>query len=177
MRKKRGKERLIRLRPLFLLALCFLLPCGGCSGQRGESPAKKYTADELDNLALLKVYLPDSSEPEKIIRDEEILYQYNHCFPSDSASYSEERQAEWEKTADSAAEKYHIVSYKYPVSRLHKGELEKNMTITIYEDTDVIKIEVSEESMKGVPVPVEYLVFYSEGSDEETEFYHSLLDE
>ena len=69
MRKKRGKERLIRLRPLFLLALCFLLPCGGCSGQRGESPAKKYTADELDNLALLKVYLPDSSEPDKIIRD------------------------------------------------------------------------------------------------------------
>lgn len=182
MSKKKNKKNPVNIKPPFLLALCFvLLLCGGCSNHQSERSEKKYTADELNHLAQLEVYLPDGREPEKIIRSDEILYQYNHCFPSesasDTASYSEEQQEEWKKTAAGAAEKYRIVSYRYPVSRFHKGELEKNMTITIYEDTCIIKTEISEESIKSVPVPEEYLTFYFECSKEEMAFYHSLLEE
>ena len=84
-------------------------------------------------------------------------------------------------SADEAAEKYHIVSYKYPVSRFHRKKPEKNMTVTLYEDAlngiNIVKTEVAEESIKGADIPGEYLTFYSEIPEEEKAFYQSLAEE
>lgn len=163
--------------------LCSILLCTSCATRTGTADAG-YTAEELDNLAELELYLPGEDTPAKVIRDEKILYQYNHCASScDEASDTEERQEELEETVEGAAEKFRIVSYKFPVSRVHKKELIKNMTVTVYEDTldsqknaqNIIKTEISEESVKGIPVPAEFLTFYSEISEEEMAFYHSLL--
>ena len=165
---------------LFLPAL-ILLPCGGCAVQRDAKPEAEqgaaYTLEELGNLAQLEIYLPGDDEPVKIITDEEILYQYNQCpslCVSNSEPESEERQEELRKAAASAAEKCLLVAYKYPVSRFHKAELEKSTTITLYEDINIIKTEVSEESIKGADIPAEYLTFYSEIPREELEFYQTL---
>lgn len=35
---------------------------------------------------------------------------------------------------------------------------------------------VSKESIKGASIPQEFLVFYYEISDEDMEFYHSLIE-
>lgn len=55
-------------------------------------------------------------------------------------------------------------------------ELEENITITLYEDTNIIKMEVSQESIKSFPVPEEFLIFYYEISEEDMSFYRSLLE-
>ena len=49
-------------------------------------------------------------------------------------------------------------------------------TITLYEDKNIIKMTVSGESIKGFSVPEEFLVFYYEVSEEEMNFYHSLVE-
>ena len=169
----------------FLLTFfsCILL-CAGCAAQRDAGQDAKYTLEELDNLARLEIYLPGESKPAKTIKDKEILYQFNHCSSScnsDPDSDSEEHQRELEKAASGAAEKYHIVSYKYPVSRFHQKKPEKNMTVTLYEDAlngiNIVKTEVAEESIKGADIPGEYLTFYSEIPEEEKAFYQSLAEE
>ena len=52
----------------------------------------------------------------------------------------------------------------------------ENTTITLYEDKNIIKMTVSGESIKGFSVPEEFLVFYYEVSEEEMNFYHSLVE-
>ena len=55
-------------------------------------------------------------------------------------------------------------------------ELVENTTITLYEDKNIIKMTVSGESIKVFSVPEEFLVFYYEVSEEEMNFYHSLVE-
>ena len=66
------------------------------------------------------------------------------------------------------------MAYKSPVAVYNDGELEKLYTITVYKDTNIIKMEVSEETIKSFPVPSEYLTFYEDVTDEEMEFLMSL---
>ena len=88
----------------------------------------------------------------------------------------EEGQEELKKALEGEKEQYFLISYKYPVARFGKKELEENITITLYENTNVIKMTVAEESIKGFSVPEEFLVFYFELSDEEIDFFHSLTE-
>ena len=88
----------------------------------------------------------------------------------------EERQDEWEKDIEGTEEQYYLVSYKYPVARFGDKELEENTTITLYEDTNIIKMAVAEESIKAFPIPEEFLIFYYETSEEEMNFYRSLIE-
>ena len=69
-----------------------------------------------------------------------------------------------------------MISYKYPVARFGKKELEKNITIILYEDTSIIKMTVAEESIKGFSVPEDFLTFYYEISEEDMNFYRSLIE-
>lgn len=150
-----------------MLVLCIFT---GCSSHQD----RKYTVDELDNLAQLKIYLAETNELMKVVSDEEMLYQYNQC--SFDSSYSVEHQEELEKAIEGVKEEYYIDSYKYPVSHFGSQELERNTTITIYENSNVIKMTVSEESIKGASIPQEFLIFYYEMSDKDMEFYHSLIE-
>lgn len=49
-----------------------------------------------------------------------------------------------------------MIAYKYPVARFGAKELEENNTITLYEDTHIIKMTVAEESIKAFSIPEEF---------------------
>ncbi len=158
----------IKIVILLVLLLCI---CTGCLAQQGG----KYTLEELDNLAEIKIYSAENNELVKTISDEEQLYQYNQSLLFDDSDI-EERQQELESDLEGAKEQYYLISYKYPVAHFGGKEPEENITITLYEDTNIIKMTVAEESIKGLSVPEEFLSFYYELSDEEMNFYHSLVE-
>lgn len=132
------------------LGLCM---CAGCSAQQGG----KYTREDLDNLAEIRIYAAENNELIKTISDEEQLYQYNHCSVFDGSDI-EERQDELKKDLEGAK------------------ELEENNSITLYEDTNIVKMTVAEESIKAFSIPEEFLTFYYEISEEEMNFYHTLVE-
>ncbi len=153
---------------MFGLGICI---CTGCSARQ----EKKYTREDLDNLAEIRIYAAENHELVKTIKDEEQLYQYNQCSLFE-ASDIEERQDELEQSLEGKKEQYDLISYKYPAARFGKKDLEENATITLYEDTNVIRLAVSEESVKAFSVPEEFLTFYYEISEEEMDFYRSLVE-
>ncbi len=163
-----NRKSQIKIVILLVFGLCI---CTGCSAQQEG----KYTIEVLDNLAEIKVYSAKNNELIKTISDEEQLYQYNQCSLFDDSDI-EERQDELEKGLEGAKEEYYLISYKYPVARFGGKEPEENTTITLYEDTNIIKMTVSEESIKGFSIPEEFLVFYYDLSDEEINFYRSLVE-
>ncbi len=158
----------IKIGILLVFGLCI---CSGCSAHQEG----KYTVEELDNLAEIRIYSAENNELIKTVNDEELLYQYNQCVVFDDSDI-EERQDELEKDLEGVKEQYYLVSYKYPVARFGDKELEENITITLYEDTNIIKMTVSEESIKAFPIAEEFLIFYYEISEEEMNFYRSLVE-
>ncbi len=153
---------------MFGLGICI---CAGCSAQQKE----KYTKEDLGNLAEIRIYAAENHELIKTIKDEEQLYQYNQCSLFE-ASDIEERQGELEQSLEGKNEQYDLISYKYPAARFGSKEPEENSTITLYEDTNIIRLAVSEESIKAFSVPEEFLIFYYEISEEEMDFYRSLVE-
>ena len=163
-----NKKIYITITILLVLGLCIF---AGCSTQQ----ERKYTIEDLDNLAEIRIYSAENNELINTISDEEQLYQYNHCSFWDDSDIIE-RQSELKKDLEGAKEQYYLISYKYPVARFGKKELEKNITITLYEDTSIIKMTVAEESIKGFSVPEDFLIFYYEISEEDMNFYRSLVE-
>ena len=163
-----NKKIYIKIGILLVLGLCIL---AGCS-TRQEG---KYTIEDLDNLAEIRIYSAENNELINTISDEEQLYQYNQrSFLDDSDIV--ERQNELKQELEGATEQYYFISYKYPVAHFGKKELEKNITITLYEDTKIIKMTVAGESIKGFSIPEEFLTFYYEISEEDMNFYRSLAE-
>lgn len=162
------KKIYTKINILLMFVLCI---CAGCSTQQG----KKYTLEDLDNLAEIRIYSAENNELIKTIDDEELLYQFNQCTLFDDSDIAE-RQDELENGLDGAKEQYYLISCKYPVARFGKKELKENTTITLYENTNIIKMTVSEECIKAFPVPEEFFIFYYEISEEEMNFYRSLVE-
>ncbi len=129
--------------------------------------------EDLGNLVEVKIYSAENHELVKTIDDEEQLYQYNHCSIF-AASDIEDRQNELKKDLEGAKEQYDLISYKRSAARFGGDEPEENTTITLYEDTNIVKMTVAEESIKAFSVPEEFLTFYYEISEEEMDFYRSL---
>lgn len=150
------------------LGLCM---CAGCSAKQGE----KYTREDLDNLAEIRIYAAENNELIKTVTDEEKLYQYNQCSVFDGSDI-EERQDELKKDLEGAKEQYDLTAYKYPAARFGEKELEENNTITLYEDTNIVKMTVAERSIKAFSLPEEFLTFYYEISEEEMNFYRALVE-
>lgn len=165
-----NQKNLIKISVLLMFGLGICI-CAGCSAQQKE----KYTREDLGNLAEIRIYAAETDELVKTINAEEQLYQYNQCSLFE-ASDIEERQDELEQSLEGKKEQYDLVSYKYPAARFGSKELEENSTITLYEDTNIIRLAVSEESMKVFSVPEEFLTFYYEISEEEMDFYRSLIE-
>ncbi len=160
--------------------IVFVLLCG-CGTDKvpfmeEQEENKQYTAEELGNLVQIEIYSGKEEEPLNIIDREEILYQYNQCLDYNNLN-SEEQQKELEKNVEGLEEEYTIVSYKRPAALINDESLEKNTTITIYENSNIVKMTVSQESIKGAYVPEEFLIFYYEASEEDMEFYRSLVEE
>ena len=163
-----NKRSYIIISVLLVFGLCI---CGGCSAQQGE----KYTAEDLDNLAEIRIYSAGDNELIKTVSDEEQLYQYNQCSIFDGSDI-EERQEELEKALEGAKEQYFLISYKYPAARFGEKELEENTTIILYENTNIVKMTVAKESVKGAFIPDKFLIFYYELPEEEIIFYRSLAE-
>lgn len=163
-----NKKIYIKIGILLVFGLCI---CAGCSIQQGG----KYTIKDLDNLAEIRIYSAENNELINTISDKEQLYQYNQCSLFDDPDIVE-RQDELEKELEGATEQYYLISYKYPVARFGEKELEENTTITLYEETNIIKMTVAGEGIKGFYVPEEFLTFYYEISEEDMNFYCSLVE-
>lgn len=169
MNKKICIKTHIKISVLSVFLLCI---CAGCStGQE-----RTYTLEELDRLAEVRVYSAEDKELIKTISEEEQLYEYHQHSMCFEASDTEERQEEMEKELEGAREQYELVSYRYPVARLGGKEPEEDVTLTLYENTNVIKMTVAEGNIKAFSVPEEFLTFYYELSDEEIAFFRSLAE-
>lgn len=163
-----NKKIHIKIGILLVFGLCI---CAGCSARQGRN----YTIEDLDNLAEIRIYSAENNELINTISDEEQLYQYNQCSLFDDSDIIE-RQDELKTDLEGAKEQYYLVSYKYPVARFGPKELEENITITLYEDANIIKMTLAGESIKGFYVPEEFLTFYYEVSEEDMNFYRSLVE-
>lgn len=163
-----NKKIYIKIGILLVFGLCTL---AGCTTQQEG----KYTIEDLDNLAEIRIYSAENNELINTISDEEQLYQFNQRSFLDDSDIME-RQSELAKELEGATEQYYFISYKYPVARFGKKELQKNITITLYEDTNIIKMTLAEESIKSFSVPEEFLTFYYEIPDEDMSFYRSLVE-
>ena len=164
-----NKKTYIKIGVLLVFGLYI---CAGCSSQQ----EKKYTLEELDNLAEIKIYSAENNELIETISDEEQLYQYNQCSLFFDSSDIEERQDELKKDLEGTKEQYYLVAYKYPVARFGGKELEENNTITLYENANIIKMTAAEKSIKAFSIPEDFLIFYYELSEEEMGFYRSLVE-
>lgn len=154
-----------------ILAVLVLGICAGCSAGQGE----KYTREELDNLAEIRIYSAENNELIKTISDEEQLYQYNQRSLFDDSDLVE-RQDELKKELEGAEEQYYLSAYKYPAARFGAKEPEENHTITLYENSNIIKMTVADGVIKSFSVPEEFLTFYYEMPEEEMEFFLSLAE-
>lgn len=155
----------------------FLIVCAlavflltGCSASES-----RYTREELGDLAKLEVYEAGSGTLLETIEDEETLYQYNQAQAASEDAYSAAKEKELKEAAQEAGETYYIVAYKYPAAKFGEKEPQKNLTVTLYQDTDVAKMTVAGEAVKNMPLPEELLTFYYEISEEESVFYGELL--
>lgn len=163
-----NKKIILKISILTMFLLCI---CAGCPAGQGE----KYTAEDLGNLAEIRIYSAENDTLIKTIIDEEQLYQYNQCpFPDDSDT--EEHQNKLKEMSEGAREQYYLISYKYPVARFGEKELEENTTITLYKNTNIIKMTVAEENIKAFSIPEEFLTFYYELSEEDMDFYYFLVE-
>lgn len=162
-----------KIAALLVMAVCI---CAGCAAGQEQ----KYTREELNNLAEIRVYTAEDEELIQTVTDEELLYRYNQCSALEEdvieEQITEERQTEIKKALEGAKEQYQLVSYKYPAARFGKKDLEKLMTLTLYENENIIKMTVADESIKAFSLPEEFLTFYYEISEEEMQFYRSLAE-
>lgn len=152
----------------------------GCSAS-GE---REYTREELQNTARIEIYEAGSDELLKTIEDGETLYQYLQvCEYSEySDTAYEEQWAVWEgelekEAGESAGESYYLVVYKYPASKFGNKEPVKTYTTVLYQDSDIAKTVAEDDVIKIISLPEELLTFYYRMSEEEQEFYGSLIEQ
>lgn len=155
---------------IWILSVCV---CAGCAA----NPDAKYTREELDNLARIELYSAGSEDAAKVIEDADALYRFHQVAFDEVEEPFEEQQEELEEAVEEAVEEYRFVTYKYPVSRFGSKEPEEDMSITVYENSDIVKMSVSQGRIKGASIPQEYLTFYYEISDEDMEFFLSLAED
>lgn len=63
-----------------------------------------------------------------------------------------------------------IIFYKTPVTACHDGNLEKLMEWTVYEDSNIIKEQIAQKTIRGRYISEEFLTFYVTVSDEDKNF-------
>lgn len=137
---------------------------------------KDYLNDNYNNtLAKIEIYSAQNNELIKTIDSEKILNDYNNKL-SLFEDYEEDQESLKDRLQDSK-EQYKFISYKFPVAKFGSKDLEENFTITLYENSNIIKMNVSDESIKSFSLPKEYLTFYYTISNEELEFLNSLIKE
>lgn len=70
---------------------------------------------------------------------------------------------------------YVFIMYQTSAAMNKSETLEKVMELTAYENSNIIKVEVSPDTVKNVSIPSEYLTYYFETSDDTIEYLNSLV--
>jgi len=159
-----GRKRSIIL---YLTALTVFL-CTGC----GSSRSREYTEEELGGFVKIEVYSAGDGELLNTVEDEESIYQFNHISVGDYGS--EEHQEELKEKQQEEEARYLFAAYKSPAAKIGGKEPEKVFTLTVYENSNIVKMQVSEGSIKNMSLPEEFLTFYYEIPEEDLEFYYSM---
>lgn len=157
----------------YILAFTVILAAlylGGCGR---ESQSNK---EDLNRLTKIEVYSADDNILINTVEDKEVLIQFNKWVSSDF-SYSEEDQDKWKQEAENSRAAYSIVSFKSPAAMINDKTPEKEMTITVFENSNIIKQQIDPGNIKNFSLPSEFLVFYYEISDEDMEFLQFLAGE
>ncbi len=155
-----------------IISIIFIALLGICTYsnifQKGEKNAN-------NNLAKVEIYSANDNELLKVISDKKILENYNNNF-SFYEDY-EENQDSLKDSVHNLKEQYKFVSYKAPVAKYGSKELEENTIITLFENSNIIKMTVSNDSIKSFSLPEEFLTFYYNISNEDLQFFYSLIEE
>lgn len=147
----------------------------------GCTPAadQGYTREELNNLARLELYEAENGTLLQTIEDEDTLYRYckaQEGMASENA-YVAKEEDNLKEPPDAAGASYYLAVYQYPASKFGDKDPQKIYTLTLYQDTDIVKIVVEDEAIKNISLPEELLTFYYEMPEEESMFYESLLEQ
>ncbi|MFA9463556.1 MAG: hypothetical protein ACERKN_04625 [Velocimicrobium sp.] len=148
-----------------LLSLITVL--GGCASESTKAGQQ---------LARIEVYSVVDNTLVNTIEDEESLLEFNQkteCEEQWDDDYMDQ-QEEIQKKLEEREPLYIFMSYKKPVAMNNDGTLEKISEITVYKDSNIIKEEVSPDTVKNFTVPSEYLTDFYESSDETMDFLVSL---
>ena len=133
------------------------------------------TEKDLQRLSMIEVYQSDG-ELVNVIKDTDILYQFNNLDYTDISADTDSSQNELEIVTEDLSVLCTIISYKSSAA-LHSGKtLEKLMETTIYENSNIIKEQVEPDNIKGRSIPEEYLTFYITISKEDKDFLLSLAE-
>lgn len=151
---------------IFVITLLLLCILGGCSKENQK--LKKVEAFSSNNTLL------------NTIEDKEELKTFNENLSlKDNFNEIDEnylnQQEELKKTIENHEEQYIFITYQATVAKNSSESLEKVMEIIVYEKSNIIKVEISPDTVKNISIPSEYLTFYFETSDEIIEYLNSLV--
>jgi len=159
------KNRFLIMSFVFLLIIL-----SGCT-LKDTANDKKYTAEELQMLAKLEIYSVNDNLLLHTIEDQDILFRFNSL----DILYALESDKDINDIdLENHNPLYRIVAYKFPAAKINDGSLIENLTITVYEGTNIAKMQAPPGTIKNFPTPAEFLGFYSELSKEDKDFLVSL---
>lgn len=141
----------------------------------GASGEREYTREELQNMARIEIYEAGSDELLKTIEDGETLYQYLQAYEHSDAAFEGDVEEGLKEAAEDAGESCYLVVYRYPASKFGGKEPVKTYTTVLYQDSDIARMVVEDEAVKIISLPEELLTFYYEMSEEEKNFYETLI--
>lgn len=151
---------------IFIISLSLLFVLCGCTTE--DQKLKKVEVFSSDNTLL------------NTIDDEESLATFNENLSLEE-NWNEidenylSQQEELKKKLEDHEAQYVFITYQADVSKNSSESLEKVMGITVYENSNIIKVEISPDTVKNGLVPSEYLTFYFETSDKIIDYLNSLV--
>jgi hypothetical protein len=150
----------------FIISLSLLFVLSGCNTQ--DQKLKKVEVLSSNNTLL------------NTIEDEEALATFNDNLSlEDNWNEIDEnylnQQEELKKKLENHEAQYVFVTYQTAVAKNSNDTLEKVMGITVYENSNIIKVEISPDTVKNGSIPSEYLTFYFETTDKIIEYLNSLV--
>lgn len=167
-------KKLIMVLVLLLLSSLF----SGCVAISSANGTKSNTTDKC--LASIEVYSAANQTLVTTIQDEESLVTFNeNTSLTEKLDDMDENYMELQEKLRKESEKYEaqyiFISYRTPAAIFNDDTLEKELEITTYKDTNIVKVQISPENVKNFSVPSEYLTFYLEISDEVIAYLYSLV--
>jgi hypothetical protein len=166
---------------IWLLTAFIAITLVGCSEVISfEASTDDNTTDNLQRLSCIKIYSATNQTLINTIEDKDILIKFiqNTTFAEQwtntGTDDSIDQQEKIRQKLEDYEPQYIITSYKTPAAIINDGNLEKISDITIYKDTNIIKMQISPDTIKAYRIPSEYLTDYFEITDEVRDFLISL---